>query len=95
MSIRQQRKKKLAHQYYRPFKVEKKKIKSVTYHLKFPERIEVYHNFNVSLLKKRLKTTELVASKLPPFWERVPNLLPKHILKQREKKLERVSQRSS
>lgn len=67
-----------------------KKIKSVT-----PERIEVYHNFNVSLLKKRLKTTELVASKLPPFWERVPNLLPKHILKQREKKLERVSQRSS
>lgn len=72
-----------------------KKIKSVTYHLKFPERIEVYHNFNVSLLKKRLKTTELVASKLPPFWERVPNLLPKHILKQREKKLERVSQRSS
>jgi len=72
-----------------------KKIKSVGYYLKFPERIEVHPTFNVSLLKKRLKTIEPVASKLPPFWERVPNLLPKHILKQRMKKLERVSQRSS
>jgi hypothetical protein len=30
-----------------------KKIKSVAYHLKFPERIEVHPTFNVSLLKKK------------------------------------------